>query len=122
MSELIIDNSINQSTNQPACDCVQGDYHPNHIVIQWFWRVVLSFSNEMRWAFYQRKFTGMKQGFMRIFSGIKQGFMEKIDKDKINKKLSILKGDGGDVLFDEGGGGRPSFLVQIFQFFGCTPN
>ena len=31
--------------------------------------------------------------------------MEKIDKDKINKKLSILKGDGGDVLFDEGGGG-----------------
>ena len=26
----------------------QGDYHPNHIVIQWFWRVVLSFNNEMR--------------------------------------------------------------------------
>ncbi|XP_076069408.1 E3 ubiquitin-protein ligase Nedd4 isoform X1 [Oratosquilla oratoria] len=26
----------------------KGDYHPNHIVIQWFWRVVLSFSNEMR--------------------------------------------------------------------------
>jgi hypothetical protein len=26
----------------------QGDYHPNHIVIQWFWRVVLSFTNEMR--------------------------------------------------------------------------
>ena len=26
----------------------KGDYHPNHIVIQWFWRVVLSFNNEMR--------------------------------------------------------------------------
>ncbi|CAG9829946.1 unnamed protein product [Diabrotica balteata] len=26
----------------------KGDYHANHIVIQWFWRVVLSFSNEMR--------------------------------------------------------------------------
>lgn len=26
----------------------KGDYHPNHIVIQWFWRVVLSFDNEMR--------------------------------------------------------------------------
>jgi len=26
----------------------KGDYHPNHIVIQWYWRVVLSFSNEMR--------------------------------------------------------------------------
>ncbi|XP_071053329.1 E3 ubiquitin-protein ligase Nedd-4 isoform X2 [Onthophagus taurus] len=26
----------------------KGDYHGNHIVVQWFWRVVLSFSNEMR--------------------------------------------------------------------------
>lgn len=26
----------------------KGDYHPNNIVIQWFWRVVLSFNNEMR--------------------------------------------------------------------------
>ncbi|CAH0550322.1 unnamed protein product [Brassicogethes aeneus] len=26
----------------------KGDYHGNHIVIQWFWRVVLSFSTEMR--------------------------------------------------------------------------
>jgi E3 ubiquitin-protein ligase NEDD4 len=26
----------------------KGDYHGNHIVIQWFWRVVLSFNNEMR--------------------------------------------------------------------------
>ncbi|CAG7723308.1 unnamed protein product [Allacma fusca] len=26
----------------------KGDYHPNQIVIQWFWRVVLSFNNEMR--------------------------------------------------------------------------
>ncbi|XP_046662602.1 E3 ubiquitin-protein ligase Nedd-4 isoform X2 [Homalodisca vitripennis] len=26
----------------------KGDYHPNHITVQWFWRVVLSFSNEMR--------------------------------------------------------------------------
>ncbi|XP_025834959.1 E3 ubiquitin-protein ligase Nedd-4 isoform X1 [Agrilus planipennis] len=26
----------------------KGDYHANHIIIQWFWRVVLSFSNEMR--------------------------------------------------------------------------
>lgn len=26
----------------------KGDYHKNHIVIQWFWRAVLSFSNEMR--------------------------------------------------------------------------
>jgi len=26
----------------------KGDYHANHIVIQWFWRVVLSFNNEMR--------------------------------------------------------------------------
>jgi len=31
------------------------------------------------------------------------------------------KGDGGDGTFDVGGGGG-SFLVQIFQFFGCTPN
>lgn len=26
----------------------KGDYHSNHIVIQWFWRVVLSMNNEMR--------------------------------------------------------------------------
>lgn len=26
----------------------KGSYHANHIVIQWFWRVVMSFSNEMR--------------------------------------------------------------------------
>lgn len=26
----------------------KGDYHANHIVIQWFWRVVLSFTNELR--------------------------------------------------------------------------
>nr|XP_027196818.1 E3 ubiquitin-protein ligase Nedd-4-like isoform X3 [Dermatophagoides pteronyssinus] len=26
----------------------KGGYHLNHIVIQWFWRVVLSFNNEMR--------------------------------------------------------------------------
>ncbi|XP_044735914.1 E3 ubiquitin-protein ligase Nedd-4 isoform X6 [Chrysoperla carnea] len=26
----------------------KGDYHANHITVQWFWRVVLSFSNEMR--------------------------------------------------------------------------
>ncbi|CAG9127585.1 unnamed protein product [Plutella xylostella] len=26
----------------------KGDYHANHVVVQWFWRVVLSFSNEMR--------------------------------------------------------------------------
>uniref|UniRef100_A0A8D9DP29 E3 ubiquitin-protein ligase n=3 Tax=Cacopsylla melanoneura TaxID=428564 RepID=A0A8D9DP29_9HEMI len=26
----------------------KGDYHANHIVVQWLWRVVLSFSNEMR--------------------------------------------------------------------------
>ncbi|CAG9764978.1 unnamed protein product [Ceutorhynchus assimilis] len=26
----------------------KGDYHANHIVVQYFWRVVLSFSNEMR--------------------------------------------------------------------------
>ena len=26
----------------------KGEYHPNHIVIQWYWRVVLSFTNEMR--------------------------------------------------------------------------
>ncbi|XP_055613233.1 E3 ubiquitin-protein ligase Nedd-4-like isoform X2 [Uranotaenia lowii] len=26
----------------------KGDYYSNHVVIQWFWRAVLSFSNEMR--------------------------------------------------------------------------
>ncbi|XP_058975472.1 E3 ubiquitin-protein ligase Nedd-4 isoform X13 [Musca domestica] len=26
----------------------KGDYHQNHIIIQWFWRAVLSFPNEMR--------------------------------------------------------------------------
>ncbi|CAL1281357.1 unnamed protein product [Larinioides sclopetarius] len=26
----------------------KGSYHANHIVIQWFWRMVMSFSNEMR--------------------------------------------------------------------------
>ncbi|CAK1584034.1 unnamed protein product [Parnassius mnemosyne] len=26
----------------------KGDYHANHLVVQWFWRVILSFSNEMR--------------------------------------------------------------------------
>ncbi|CAB3369932.1 Hypothetical predicted protein [Cloeon dipterum] len=26
----------------------KGDYHPNHLVVQWFWRVILSFNNEMR--------------------------------------------------------------------------
>ena len=34
----------------------------------------------------------------------------------------LVKGDGGVGTFDVGGGGLPSFLVQIFQFFGCTPN
>ena len=34
----------------------------------------------------------------------------------------IVKGDGGVGTFDVGGGALPSFLVQIFQFFGCTPN
>ncbi|XP_012277393.1 E3 ubiquitin-protein ligase Nedd-4 isoform X2 [Orussus abietinus] len=26
----------------------KGEYHANHITVQWFWRVVLSFNNEMR--------------------------------------------------------------------------
>jgi len=26
----------------------KGEYHENHLVIQWFWRLVLSFNNEMR--------------------------------------------------------------------------
>ncbi|KAK0173465.1 hypothetical protein PV328_006655 [Microctonus aethiopoides] len=26
----------------------KGDYHANHITVQWFWRVILSFNNEMR--------------------------------------------------------------------------
>ncbi|XP_063703229.1 E3 ubiquitin-protein ligase Nedd-4 isoform X8 [Culicoides brevitarsis] len=26
----------------------KGDYYANHVIIQWFWRAVLSFSNEMR--------------------------------------------------------------------------
>ncbi|XP_058446640.1 E3 ubiquitin-protein ligase Nedd-4-like isoform X3 [Malaya genurostris] len=26
----------------------KGDYYANHVVVQWFWRAVLSFSNEMR--------------------------------------------------------------------------
>ncbi|KAL0279413.1 UNVERIFIED_CONTAM: hypothetical protein PYX00_000980 [Menopon gallinae] len=26
----------------------KGDYHANHIVVQWFWRVVLTFNKEMR--------------------------------------------------------------------------
>ncbi|KAL5292514.1 NEDD4 family protein [Megaselia abdita] len=26
----------------------KGDYHKNHMIIQWFWRAVLSFTNEMR--------------------------------------------------------------------------
>lgn len=26
----------------------KGDYYANHIIVQWFWRAVLSFSNEMR--------------------------------------------------------------------------
>lgn len=26
----------------------KGGYHPNQLVIQWFWRLVLSFDNEMR--------------------------------------------------------------------------
>jgi E3 ubiquitin-protein ligase NEDD4 len=26
----------------------KGDYHPNQIVVQWFWRMVLSLNNEMR--------------------------------------------------------------------------
>ena len=42
---------------------------------------------------------------------------------KLNSCLTVLhqgneqnlKGNGGDVLFDVGGG-LPSFLVQIFQF------
>ena len=37
---------------------------------------------------------------------------------KCNKTFS--KGDGGVGTFDVGGG-LPSFLVQIFQSFGCTP-
>jgi len=37
--------------------------------------------------------------------------------------IKCVKGDGGVGTFDVGGGGAlPSFLVQIFQFFGCTPN
>ncbi|XP_052862472.1 E3 ubiquitin-protein ligase Nedd-4-like isoform X2 [Anopheles cruzii] len=26
----------------------KGDYYPNHVIVQWFWRAVLSFSSEMR--------------------------------------------------------------------------
>ncbi|XP_055708148.1 E3 ubiquitin-protein ligase Nedd-4 isoform X4 [Phlebotomus papatasi] len=26
----------------------KGDYYANHVIVQWFWRAVLSFSNEMR--------------------------------------------------------------------------
>lgn len=26
----------------------KGGYHANHVVVQWFWRLVLSFNNEMR--------------------------------------------------------------------------
>ena len=26
----------------------KGEYHTNHIVIQWFWKLVMSFNNEMR--------------------------------------------------------------------------
>jgi len=39
--------------------------------------------------------------------------------------LIYQKGDGGVGMFDvggEGGGYLLSFLVQIFQFFGCRPN
>ena len=35
--------------------------------------------------------------------------------------MYMCKGDGGVGTFDVGGEGLPSFLVQIFQFFGCTP-
>ena len=37
-------------------------------------------------------------------------------------KPFFIKGDSGVGTFDVGGGALPSFLVQIFQLFGCTPN
>ena len=43
------------------------------------------------------------------------------DKDISGLVINKTKGDGGVGTFDVGGG-LPSFLVQIFQFFGCTPN
>ena len=45
---MVIRISIFQSQCKKPFSFFQGDYHPNHIVIQWFWRVVLSFNNEMR--------------------------------------------------------------------------
>ena len=46
----------------------------------------------------------------------------KINVGLQNLLKKILKGDGGVGTFDVGGGALPSFLIQIFQFFGCAPN
>ena len=42
-------------------------------------------------------------------------------RKRVNRSGPKGKVGTGDVLFDEGGGSLPSFLVQIFQIFGCTP-
>jgi len=46
------------------------------------------------------------------------------DRDFNMGKKNIFKFAiyGGVDTFDLRGGGLPSFLVQIFQFFGCMPN
>lgn len=47
--ELLISGLGNIDVNNWRQNTVyKGEYHANHIVIQWFWRVVLGFSNEMR--------------------------------------------------------------------------
>ena len=47
----------------------------------------------------------------------KYSYLSYIQNIQDTPNTQIFKGDGGVGTFDVGGGGLPSFLVQIFQFF-----
>ena len=56
---------------------------------------------------------------MSFFKKLKQT-RKPIPRKKI-KRLKA-KGDGGDVLFDVGGGGPAFIFGSNLPIFGCTPN
>merc|ERR1711879_898244 len=85
----------------------KGDYHPNHIVIQWYWRVVLSFSNEMRSRLLQFV-TGTSRvpmnGFKELYgsNGPQLFTIEKWNQNKKERYRATAKGQWEAVS------GRPS--------------
>ena len=57
--------------------------------------------------------------------GLERNYLEKANADQTIQRTAFLLIKGMvelASLIQGGAGGLPSFLVQIFQCFGCTPN